>query len=344
MEMSPPVVDAVRQWSLPMTEPSQVFEARWRATHTAREMGLSEGRAGTAALIVTEAGNNLVKHADRGELIVGGLIQGARRGIEILSVDRGPGMSNLGECLRDGYSTAGTSGTGFGAIRRQADEFDVHTLPGRGTVLLARLWTEPRALPSGALEVGTVCLPVRGEGESGDRWDVTGTSSQWRFLVADGIGHGRDAAVAAGAAVAVLRSGLGMSLTMLIESMHGALKPTRGAVVAVADLELRTGFVTFAGVGNISGCIWTPSGTQSLVSMNGTVGHVTARVREFSYRWPSDGLLILHSDGLNTRWDLADYPGLSARDPSLVAAVLYRDWSRGRDDVTVLVARRKDVA
>jgi hypothetical protein len=96
-------------------------------------------------------------------------------------------------------------------------------------------------------------------------------------------------------------------------------------------------------VGNISASVWSSGGSQRLVSMNGTLGHAVSSVREFSYPWPAEGLLVLHSDGLQTRWSLDDYPGLITRDPALVAGVLYRDWARGRDDVTVMVARaRKD--
>ena len=75
-----------------------------------------------------------------------------------------------------------------------------------------------------------------------------------------------------------------------------------------------------------------------MVSYNGTVGHEVRKIREFTYLWPKGGLLVMHSDGLGTQWRLDRYPGLIARHPSLIAGVLYRDFNRGRDDVTVLVA------
>jgi hypothetical protein len=64
------------------------------------------------------------------------------------------------------------------------------------------------------------------------------------------------------------------------------------------------------------------------------------KVQEFEYAWPPGALLVLHSDGLATQWRVDDRPGLAARDAALVAGVLYRDWTRGRDDVTVVVTRR----
>jgi anti-sigma regulatory factor (Ser/Thr protein kinase) len=330
------------QWSLPMEEASQVFEARGRAERMARELGFSETRIGFVALIITEAGNNLVKHATRGELVVGTVGYGGRLGLQILSLDRGPGMRDIAQCFRDGYSTTGTPGTGLGAIRRLADVFDVYSLPERGTALVAYVWAREAIFESPApdgLFSAAVCLPKKGESVSGDGWDILAAPGRTRVLITDGLGHGPEAAAASEAAIAAFRTHPSLPPAALLEMLHGALKPTRGAVAAVADVDRRSGTLVFCGIGNISGAIQAPSGSQSLVSMNGTLGHASARAREFSYRWSDDAVLILHSDGLNTRWGFEDYPGLLARHPSLIAGVLYRDFCRGRDDVTVVVAR-----
>jgi hypothetical protein len=92
-------------------------------------------------------------------------------------------------------------------------------------------------------------------------------------------------------------------------------------------------------VGNIACRVEASTANRHLVSYNGTVGHVLRKVQEFSFPWPKGALLVLHSDGLVTHWDLAAYPGLSARHPGLIAGVLYRDYDRGRDDVSVVVLR-----
>ncbi|HET6900551.1 MAG TPA: serine/threonine protein kinase, partial [Vicinamibacteria bacterium] len=108
---------------------------------------------------------------------------------------------------------------------------------------------------------------------------------------------------------------------------------------AVTEVDVETAVVRFAGVGNIAGSVWNGTHSHHTVSHNGTAGHGTVRIREFTYPWPKGALLVLASDGLATRWTLEQYPGLSTRHPSLVAAILYRDHSRQRDDVTVVVAR-----
>ena len=98
----------------------------------------------------------------------------------------------------------------------------------------------------------------------------------------------------------------------------------------------------WAGAGNIAGTLAPVEGRScGLVSHNGTLGHSITRFQEFSYPWPDQGLLILHSDGLSNRWDLNPYPGLSRKDPSLIAGVLYRDFANRGDDVVVLVGRER---
>ncbi|MGH7263328.1 MAG: hypothetical protein ACREMB_00540 [Candidatus Rokuibacteriota bacterium] len=78
---------------------------------------------------------------------------------------------------------------------------------------------------------------------------------------------------------------------------------------------------------------------RHLVSYAGIAGHELRRVKELAYPWPEEALLVLHSDGLGTQWSLSAYPALARRHPTLIAGVLYRDHSRRRDDVSVLVAK-----
>src|SRR5689334_20816610 len=102
--------------------------------------GFDESARGKLALVVTEAGNNLVQHAPGGTLLLRALTRDEVGGIEVMTLDRGPGMRNIEQCMQDGYSTAGTPGNGLGAIARLASHFDLYSVPGHGTALLARLW------------------------------------------------------------------------------------------------------------------------------------------------------------------------------------------------------------
>jgi anti-sigma regulatory factor (Ser/Thr protein kinase) len=312
-------------------------------TAAARALGFADKDIGNLALVVTEAATNLVKHAVGGQLLWRALERDHGVGLEILALDRGPGITNVGECLRNGYSTAGSPGTGLGAIARLATEFDIYSLPGKGTALLARLWSGRLSVPGPvpALELGVVCLAKPGEQVCGDGWTQVVQADRQVLLVADGLGHGPDAATAAQAAVQVLREHPALAPAALIEAAHAVLRSTRGAALAVAELNPGQQAVRFAGVGNIAGVVFNAGSSRHLVSHNGTVGHTLRKVQEFSVPWPPGALLILHSDGLATHWNLTAYPGLLGRDPSLIAGVLYRDYTRGHDDVTVLILKQR---
>jgi hypothetical protein len=250
-------------------------------------------------------------------------------------------MAAVNDCLRDGFSTAGTPGNGLGAIARLAALFEIHSLSQVGTALLARLWAGPAPAdpPAMWLEIGVVNLPKVGEVACGDAWNVFQEPGRSLLLVADGLGHGLQAADAARAAVRVVQAHAHLGPAELLPLLHAALRSTRGAAVALAEVQREARAVRFAGVGNIAGTIFANGSSRSLVSHNGTVGCEVRKIQEFVYPFPQGALLVLHSDGLGSHWRLDQYPGLAARHPALIAGVLYRDFKRGRDDVTVLAAR-----
>jgi hypothetical protein len=147
---------------------------------------------------------------------------------------------------------------------------------------------------------------------------------------------------AAQEAIQAFRENPGDSLPDLMHKIHGALRRTRGAAVASAEILPTAGKLNYVGVGNISARILSPQSSQSLISHNGTVGHEIRKVHQFVYTWPENAALVMHSDGLTSRWDLHGYPGLISKPANLIAAVLYRDFTRGRDDVTVLVHKSEN--
>lgn len=319
-----------------ISERSEVGAARRAAVELSESRGFDATQAGKVGLCVTEAATNIVKHAGTGRIVLRVLERGGVAGLEVLALDRGPGIANIQVSLRDGVSTAGSPGTGLGAMTRLADNFDVYAPAGNGTVLRLEIWAKPPAgLPP--IEMGVICLPKSGETVSGDSWTSVSSKGRHGFLVADGLGHGPDAARASLAATRVLEDRPDGEPADTIQTCHRALAPTRGAAVAVAKIS--TDKVGFAGVGNIACRIEAGDVRRQLVSHNGTLGHVMRRVQQFDLPLPTDALLLLHSDGLATHWNLADYPGLAGRHPGIIAGVLYRDHERGRDDVTVLVVR-----
>jgi anti-sigma regulatory factor (Ser/Thr protein kinase) len=325
-----------------VAEATHVAEARRRAADISRALELDETTSGRVALVVTEAATNLLKHAGGGEVFVGITGTGDRPGVQVIAMDRGAGMRNVAESLADGFSTAGSAGTGLGAIQRSSDSFDIYSA-ATGTVVAASVYAD-RARPLTS-QIGAVCVPLHGERECGDAWAAWSVGGLTSIFVADGLGHGHDAAVAADAAVATFRRHAERSAADVMALVHSALKPTRGAAVALAELDERAGKLRYCAIGNISALIVRPNGQeQHLISLPGIAGHVARRLQTFTYDWPQGSLLVMHSDGVGTHWSLSKYAGLQRHRPDVVAGVLYRDHRRGTDDATTVVTRHGDAA
>lgn len=328
-----------RQAVFQVGELGEIAAARRAGVDLGRQLGFDETRAGKLALIITEAATNVVKHAVRGEIILRVIEHGAVCGVEVLAVDAGPGIEDLNASLRDGVTTAGTYGVGLGAISRLADDFDIYSMPGGGTVLWMQIWAIA-GTRSPEWELGVVCLPIASEEECGDDWATVSTHDSISVMVADGLGHGPDAARASKAATNVMLQSADVSPEAVLRQAHHALAGTRGAAVGVVHIGVTHEHLRFCGVGNVEACIIDGDVSRHMLSHNGIVGSNIRKLQEFAFPWGPESIFVMHSDGLGTRWNLGNYLGLYACHPAVIAAVLYRDFVRPRDDVTVLVLRQ----
>src|SRR4051812_48909492 len=329
-----------RSLLLAVDDQSQIGGARRAAIGIAQSYGLSKETTGRAAIVVTEAATNLIRHARGGSIIVRGLIGSDASGIEILSLDKGPGILDVHRAMRDGFSTSGTGGQGLGGMQRLSNVFSVYSQRDAGTVILSRIYDdaghavhEPPT-PSIDDRGGAICVPMRGETECGDAWRL-GAANPHALLLIDGLGHGPEAA---GAARAATGSFTGEPFRSPIDSfldIHGALRGTRGAAMSICVLDEVAGLVEFVGVGNVDARVVTASESVHLFPQNGIVGHALPTPRISQAEWPAGACLIMHSDGLSGRWRLESYPGLRLAHPALIAGVLFRDFARERDDATI---------
>lgn len=314
-----------------------VGDARRQAIHAAQTIGFDETQVGRVGIIATELAGNLAKHAGKGDLILRAIAHPAGGGLELMSLDNGPGM-NVPLCMEDGYSTAGSPGTGLGAINRLASSFDSYSLASTGTVIVARVMT-PGIKPQ-VYDIGAVCLPIEGENYCGDAWATSEDDRGISFIVSDGLGHGIGAAEASEQALALFTRRPDLSPPLLLEAQHAALRSTRGAAVLVGRLDDGMSNLTCAGIGNVAGFILANAKTRGLVSMNGIVGHQVHKIKSFDYACEPNDTIILHSDGLTNRWKLEEFPGLLSRSAGVIAGMIYKTYKRGKDDATVLVVRR----
>ena len=314
-----------------------VGAVRRRTAALAAAAGFDEARTGDAALIATELASNVLKHAQRGGVLLGSVRHGDRRGVAIIAWDRGPGM-NVEACLRDGMSTAGTRGAGLGAVARLATRFDAYAWPGRGSVVTATVLAGPRADPA-RFAIGGVCVPYPGMQICGDGWDAHVDGDRATLLVCDGLGHGDGAAAAAAAAIAAFRTAPDAALPEILARADRATRSTRGAAATIARLDLARRELAIAGVGNVAAWL-VGNTTRQLVTQHGTLGQaVPSAFREERHPLPPGALVVLCSDGIRSRWHLDDHPGLATHDPATIAAALWRDLARGRDDASAVVAR-----
>lgn len=314
---------------------TQVGAARRMAARLAEYAGLDDTRAGQLGLVVVELATNLFKHARQGRLFLRAEGEGDSAVIDVVAVDQGPGM-DLERCFRDGFSTGGTSGTGLGAVRRVATLFDAYS-DARGSVLFARLGTMPGP------RRGSVALAIRGELESGDRWQFLPTPRGWSAAVVDGLGHGAEAARASDI-VAREHAALPESPAHCLALAHERSRAGRGAAASIVAYDAAAASLVHAGVGNVAVSVVGLEDGRGLASQNGTLGAACPAVREQRIDAPRRSLVVMHSDGLSSRWSIRTHPGLRSRHPQVIAAALFRDAWRVRDDATVLVVETGEAA
>ena len=323
--------------TVPIEDQSSIGAARRRAAGLATEVGMDEAALGRLALVVTELGTNIWRHASEGQIL---LQCCGDTGVEVIAMDHGPGIPNLSQALKDGFSTAGSQGGGLGSIIRQSDRHEVYTQLGAGTVIWALVDTRPK-LPPEEIEVGAIVTGKRGSTISGDSWAVRQWSGGASVVVMDGLGHGVRAQEAAEAGIAgFLSVPPDSGAEEVFGAMDAALRRTRGAVAAHARIDLDRDEMVYASVGNIEARLLGPIEGRRLPADNGTLGLRPGRVRSETYPWERRSMLILHSDGLTGRWATDAYPGITYRHPGVVAGLLYRDAARGTDDAVVVALRQ----
>ena len=328
---SPGVADT--RW-IRVEDVSAVSACRAIAQSLASQLSFPAARLSEVALAVTEAASNLHKHAKQGALLLRINPDPDLPGLELITIDSGPGFRDVRAALRDGHSTAGTLGIGLGAIRRLADFCDLYSVPGLCTALVARFTAGPAVA---ARACAGLLRPISGEVECGDAFTVIRGDGQLTALMCDGLGHGPLAAIASREAVAALAEGPAAEPAVLLGRVHSRLGRTRGGAAAIVSVAGQV--VRFAGLGNISAWILTGESRSGLLSVPGIAGHQARSIRQFEYELPAGAVVVLHSDGLSSRWDPQVMPGLAARDPLLIAAALLAAAGLHRDDAGVLVLR-----
>lgn len=309
----------------------------------ATETGLKAKRINELDLIVAEMTSNLYKYSTEGEILVGAFANAGNPYMEIISLDRGPGIANPARMIQDGVSTLNTLGHGLGSMKRLSDHFDIYSSLGWGTIVLSRVFNKPeKPVVQGNLIIRAIVVSKPGEQVSGDGFVIKRTEKYVKMMLADGLGHGPEANNAVCEAAAAFRIFPDYSPSQTLRFIHATIKKTRGAVINIVGYEFATKQWSSAGVGNISLRINGPVAVKNHLSYNGIVGHnIPATINDQAYPGDQFNQIMLCSDGIKTRIDLARYPQMYKYDISILAAAIYKDYGRKNDDMSVVIAKLK---
>mgnify|MGYP001303481775 CR=1 FL=1 len=325
------------EW-LDISTRADVAVARQQARAEARLARLPADRIENVAIVATELVTNIVKYAGSGRFLAQtmNLPQGPR--LALIACDAGPGIPDIDRMRRDLVSSADSAGIGLGAIERLSDRAEILTSPELGT-LWACAFEGPGREQDESLDVAALRLCHPTETVCGDDWRVVEGRSGLRLVLADGMGHGEQAAEAGTAmAEGAVQPPLAPPKQQLARLAED-LKRTRGGVVSILDFDTEAASCDYANLGNISGFRMRGVEQTRFAMRDGYIGSAVARPMGETFDMEPGDFFVLHSDGLRTIGsELLSV--LQGRSCLLAAAFLLSrtDLSR-RDDISVAVAR-----
>ena len=128
---------------VPVNNEYDIVVARQKAREMAKEFGFASIDLALISTAVSELARNIISYAINGTVFIELIQQHGKRSILIIVEDQGPGIENIELAMQDGYSTANSLGLGLPGVRRLMDEFTIHSVPGEGTIIIARKWVVP---------------------------------------------------------------------------------------------------------------------------------------------------------------------------------------------------------
>jgi anti-sigma regulatory factor (Ser/Thr protein kinase) len=327
--------------SIDVRHASDIGAARRAAKTLAESIGFAPAVGEEIALVMTELATNLIKHARDGKLVLTPLAADGRAGLEIESRDSGPGIADVEQALGDRFSTAGTRGTGLGAVNRLMDELDIASKPGQGTRIVSRKWVRRPAvsLRPCPLAFGVATRPRQPGADNGDAFVIKQWAESALVGVIDGLGHGQFAHRAAQAARQYVETHFDLPLDQIFRGVGRACRATRGVVMALARFDWGQDRLAFAAVGNVEVRVFPHSEPFRFTIRRGVIGLNAPNAVVTEHPWAPDHLLLLHSDGLRTHWSWKDFPGVADQPAPALAQEFLRVLAKEEDDATAVVVR-----
>ncbi|CAM3550865.1 SpoIIE family protein phosphatase [Flavobacterium chungbukense] len=309
----------------------------------ALHLGFTPHRAAETDIIIAELTSNLIKYAGGGDLLYRSNHNGNCNEIEIYCLDKGVGIENTARIMNDGYSTSSTLGQGIGAIKRLSNDFQIYSMKGWGTVQYIKICDKSEiSIPSSVtgLDLSALSVNYPGERLCGDGYHVKYLRNGFQIFTGDGLGHGMHAHEAVQQSIRAFKQCTEKNPAAVLRYVHEHVKKSRGLVATVACVDYETESWNICGIGNINTRIYNGLENKTYTAYNGIVGHNIPRtLNSTSIPYQKHQIIVMHSDGLRTRWNLSDLSSIIKQSPGIIASALYKDNVRGTDDATILVGK-----
>jgi anti-sigma regulatory factor (Ser/Thr protein kinase) len=307
------------------------------------QLGFTPHRAGETDIIVAELTSNLIKYANGGELLYRATIEEEQNMIEIYCLDKGIGFDNLAKIMNDGYSSSNTLGQGLGAIKRLSNDFQIYSIKNWGCVQYVRICAKnDSVLPvlKKGLNYNAIAVNYPGEKVCGDGYHVKFSKKGFQIFVGDGLGHGENANEAVQLALKAFKQSLESDPAEILRDIHSSVKKSRGLVATIATVDYNSEVWAICGIGNINTRIFDGLENKTYAPYNGIIGHNIPRtLNNTIVPYKRHQIIVMHSDGLRTRWNLNDMASIFKQGAGVIAASLYKENLRGTDDATILVGK-----
>ncbi len=329
------------KWSMEVGHPNDKIKARKKSRIIAKQIGFNKAEdIEEIAITASELVSNLIKYAKDGKIIITSIEEQGKKGIQIESIDNGPGIEDVELAIVDGFSTIGSLGFGLGTINRLMDNFNIISRKGIGTHIIVKRWIKDVIkkviFP---LDFSGVSRPYPGFQVNGDAFIIKRWKENVLISVIDGLGHGPMANRATTIALEYIKKNFDQPLNQIIRGLHIECRHSRGIVIALARFDLINKDVFFTGVGNVEARTFGNKMQETFITQRGLVGRTIPTIRVMKHHWEPGFIMVLFSDGINSRWRWIDYSHLLNEPARFIAYHMLENLAKDNDDATIIVIK-----
>lgn len=331
----------------------------WDIGHTrryiveeSRKLGFNSIELGEISIVINELCTNFIKHkAVDGTLIFNILNESDRVGIEITARDKGPGIEDIDNSIKDGISSKGTMGGGIGALKRLMDSFEIYSncvsgksihsqLESIGTLIILKKWASNKFKhDTDDVKVSLLSTPCAGAEANGDYYYIKKFKDRCIFAVIDGIGHGEEASSASKLASKIIADNTHKSIEHILMAVNKGLINTRGVVAGIVVIDTLKKEFEYAAVGNIDFRYILNGTTERFVYSNGFLGRYShCKIKVHRKIYEKNSVITMCTDGISNKWDYSSYLNIDLNNPALLCNLILKDFGKSIDDATILVS------